>query len=280
MPHPDPLRPITDAEVSTYQRDGAIKLAGLFDLDWIEALRDAVEADKAAPGPMVRYNTPPGATGEFFVDFQLWQRWEGARRFALDGPGGAIAARMMGSDMVSYYHDHLLVKEPGTAEKTPWHHDQPYYPIEGWMIGSIWLPLDPVAKEVCVEYIAGSHRWGRWFAPQFFRSGTPDLKTQDPRFETIPEFDAERGQLDLLSWDMDLGDCIFFHGLVVHGAPGNPSPRERRRAYATRWLGEDTRYAVRSGQTSPPLEGHGLQPGDRMMCKMFPQVWPRPRTNN
>ena len=275
MSHTEPLRPITDAEVAAYERDGAVLLKGLFDLEWIELLRDAVEADKKTPGPMVRYNTPPGGAGEFFVDFQLWQRWEQSRRFAFDGPGGAIAARMMGATTVNYYHDHLLVKEPGTQERTPWHHDQPYYPVEGWMVGSIWLPLDPVAKEVCVEFIPGSHRWDRWFAPQFFKTGNPELQVQDPRFEIIPDFEAERGQHELLSWELEVGDCIFFHGLVVHGASGNPSPQGRRRAYATRWLGEDTRYAARSGQISPPLEGHGLKSGDPMDCEMFPRVWPR-----
>jgi ectoine hydroxylase-related dioxygenase (phytanoyl-CoA dioxygenase family) len=275
MPHPKPLRGISDDEVAAYERDGAVLLRGLFDLEWIELLAEAVEADKAAPGPMVRYNTPPGGSGEFFVDFQLWRRWKQARRFVFDGPGGAIAARMMGAETVNYYHDHLLVKEPGTAEKTPWHHDQPYYPVNGWMIGSIWLPLDPVPRNVCVEYVAGSHRWDRWFAPQFFKSGNPDLQVQEPRFEMIPDFDGQRDQHDLLSWNLDLGDCIFFHALTVHGAPGNPQPQSRRRAYATRWLGEDTRYATRTGQISPPIEGHGLKPGDSMNCEMFPRVWPR-----
>ncbi len=275
MLHGEPLRPITDDEVAAYERDGAVLLRGLFDLEWIELLREAVEADKKTPGRMVRHNTPPGGSGEFFVDFQLWQRWEGAKRFALEGPGGAIAARMMGAKSVNYYPDHLLVKEPGTQERTPWHHDQPYYPVEGWMVGSIWLPLDPVPEEICVDFIPGSHKWNRWFAPQFFKSGNPELQVQDPRFESIPDFEAQRGQYELLSWQLEPGDCIFFHGLVVHGASGNPSPQGRRRAYATRWLGEDARYAARAGQISPPLEGHGLQPGDAMDCEMFPRVWPR-----
>ena len=275
MLHCDPLQPITDEQVAAYNRDGAILLQSVFDMEWIEVLREAVEQDKAQPGPMVRHNTPTGNTGEFFVDFQLWQRWDGAKRFALEGPRGAIAARMMGAETVTYYHDHLLVKEPGTQEKTPWHHDQPYYPIEGWQVGSIWLPLDQVPEAVCVDYIAGSHKWGSWFAPQFFKSGNPDLETQDPRFELIPDFEAQRDDLNLLSWDLEPGDCIFFHGLVVHSASGNPSPQKRRRAYSTRWLGEDTRFGTRMGQTAPPLEGHGLKPGDPMTCAMFPNVWPR-----
>jgi len=270
MPHSKPLRAISDDEVAAYERDGAVLLRGLFDLEWIELLAEAVEADKAAPGPMVRYNTPPGGSGEFFVDFQLWRRWKQARRFVFDGPGGAIAARMMGAETVNYYHDHLLVKEPGTAEKTPWHHDQPYYPVNGRMIGSIWLPLDPVPKDVCVEYIAGSHRWDRWFAPQFFKSGNPDLQIQDPRFEMIPDFDAQRDQHDLLSWDLDLGDCIYFHALTVHGAPGNLSQSTRRRAFAARFTGADATYVRRQGEMSPPFPDVTLEPGQKLDCDTFP----------
>jgi len=270
-----PLREIGDDEVAAYRRDGAICLRGLFHPDWLALLAEAVEADKAEPGPMVRRNTPEGAPGEFFVDFQLWQRWPQARRFVMHSPAAAIAARLLGARTVAFYHDHLLVKEPGTRERTPWHHDQPYYPVNGEMVGSIWLPLDPVPQEACVEYVAGSHRWGRWFAPQYFNRGNTALAVADDRFETIPDIDGERDAHRFLSWSLEPGDCIFFHALTVHGAPGNLSTERRRRAYATRWLGEDARYATRSGQISPPIDGHGLQPGDAMVCEMFPQVWPR-----
>jgi ectoine hydroxylase-related dioxygenase (phytanoyl-CoA dioxygenase family) len=270
-----PGHEIATAEVARFHDDGAVLLRGMFDADWLELLADAVERDKAEPGPMVRYNTPAGASGEFFVDFQLWSRWDGARRFVYDSPAAEIMATMMESERVNFYHDHLLVKEPGTAERTPWHHDQPYYPVNGRQVASIWLPLDPVPKEICVEYIAGSHRWERWFAPQYFNQDNTALKVVEDRFETIPDFDAERGKHQLLSWALEPGDCIVFHALVVHSAPGNPSPAQRRRAYATRWLGDDARYAERSGQTSPPITGHGLEPGDPMDCPIFPQIWPR-----
>ncbi|MBT4906573.1 MAG: phytanoyl-CoA dioxygenase [Rhodospirillaceae bacterium] len=274
MLHSEPLREITEEEVFAFNRDGAIRLAGMFDEEWIALLADAVERDKAEPGPMVRYNTPEGAAGEFFVDFQLWQRWDGARQFVTDSPAPAIAARMLGTETVNFYHDHLIVKEPGTAERTPWHQDQPYYPIDGKMIGSIWLPLDPVSRDVCVEYVAGSHRWDRWFAPRYFDEASTAL-VEDDRFEAVPDIDNQRGTTELLAWDLDIGDCIFFHSLSLHGAPGNVANDRRRRGYATRWLGEDTRFAERPGRISPPIEGHGLAVGDPMDCELFPRVWPR-----
>ncbi len=269
----EPLRPIGAGEVAAYRRAGAVCLRGLFDRDWIEALRTAVEHDIALPGPLVRINTPAGNPGRFFVDFQLWRRWPECHRFAFDSPAPAIAARLMGASRVNYYHDHLLVKEPGTVEATPWHHDQPYYPVDGEQLCSLWLPLDAVPRDICVEFIHESHRWGRWFRPRYFRSAT-DLVVEDPRFEPVPDIDGHRKDYRLLSWDLEPGDCIVFHALALHGAPGNPSAA-RRRAYSTRWLGEDARYAARVGQVSPPIEGHGLKPGDAMDCELFPRVWPR-----
>ena len=70
-----------DADVARYREDGAVCLRGAFDIGWIERLRAAVDADMAAPGPMVRRNTPEGAPGLLFVDFQLWQRHDAARAF-------------------------------------------------------------------------------------------------------------------------------------------------------------------------------------------------------
>ena len=67
----EPLRCIPEEEVRRYREDGAVCLRGLFDHDWIAALARDVDADMAAPGPMVRINTPAGNPGLFFVDFQL-----------------------------------------------------------------------------------------------------------------------------------------------------------------------------------------------------------------
>lgn len=269
--------PAVDAlDIEAYRRDGAVCLRGVVGADWIERLRAAVDADMAAPGPMARENTPPGGGGRFFVDFQLWRRHADVRAFVFESPAAEIAAALMGSPTANWYHDHLLVKEPGTAERTPWHHDQPYYPIDGDQICSLWIPLDPVPRETCVEYVRGSHRWGRWFAPRFFRQGGVDLAVQDPRFEPVPDIDAERDRHEFLAWSLEPGDCIAFHALTLHGAPGNASTTRRRRAWAARFTGADARYAARVGQVSPPILDHGLSPGDAMTCEMFPAVWPRP----
>jgi ectoine hydroxylase-related dioxygenase (phytanoyl-CoA dioxygenase family) len=59
----------------------------------------------------------------------------------------------------------------------------------------------------------------------------------------------------------------------VHGAPANRS-RSTRRAFSSRWLGDDARYAERAGQTSPPFPGLTLKHGEALDAAQFPLVYP------
>ena len=62
----------------------------------------------------------------------------------------------------------MLTKDPGTSKKTPWHHDQSYYPLDGEDIVSLWIPIDRVEEENSVQFVQGSHKWGKWFTPRKF----------------------------------------------------------------------------------------------------------------
>ena len=67
-----------------------------------------------------------------------------------------------------FFHEHTLVKERDTHEVTPWHHDEPYYCVDGASNVSLWVSLDPVPRPAGVEFIVGSHLWGRRFVPRKF----------------------------------------------------------------------------------------------------------------
>ena len=69
-----------------------------------------------------------------------------------------------------FYHEHVLVKEPSARIKTPWHHDQAYYPIDGEDMCSIWMPVDPVSSEATLKFVKGSHKWNQWFYPRKFET--------------------------------------------------------------------------------------------------------------
>ena len=266
-------------DLAAFARDGAVCLRGVFDRRWLEMVAHGVEREMAAPCGIAKDYTPDGRPGRYFGSLVMWRGVPEFEEYVLHSPAAAIAGACMDAEKVLFYHDHLLVKEPGTEDPTPWHHDQPYYPVDGKQIVSIWMPLDPVDRATAVEFVAGSHRWGRWFAPRFFADGARYYDIEGSAFEEIPDIEAERDSHEIVGWAMEPGDALVFHGLTLHGAPGNLSAN-RRRAYATRWLGEDARYAARPGEISPPIEGHGLAPGDPMECETFPVVWRRDQNAN
>ncbi|MCP4327416.1 MAG: phytanoyl-CoA dioxygenase [Alphaproteobacteria bacterium] len=271
---------VSEELISEFETRGAVCLRGVFDSKWVDLVAQGVECELANPGPLAKDYSADDAPGRFFGDLVMWQRVPQFRAFAFDSPAAEIAGRVMRSAKVNFYHDHLLIKEPGTREKTPWHHDQPYYFVNGRQVCSIWMPLDPVDRDTCVRFVSGSHNWGRWFAPRYFVDGEDYYADEEEGIESMPDFDSARDTHDFLFWDLEPGDCIVFHALTIHGAPGNAATHRRRRAYATRWMGDDARFAERPGLVSPQIEGHGLKPGDAMDCAHFPVIWrARPESN-
>lgn len=262
---------VASADVEAFQRDGAVCLRGLF-TPWIELLERGVEANMAAPGGYGTENTKPGEPGRFFDDYCNWQRIPEFERFVLESDAARIAAEVMGSRIAQFFHEHVLVKEPGTEKHTPWHQDIPYYCVEGHQTVSFWMPLDPVPHETSLRIIKGSHRWEKLVHPVKWLSDA-DFYQDDDQFMDLPDIEAEPDRYEILSWALEPGDAVLFSFRAVHGAAGNPTAA-RRRAFSHRWLGDDARFAERRGRTSPPFPGINQQAGERLREDWFPVLWP------
>ena len=263
---------IGSEQIDKFKRDGAIVLREMFSRDWLETLARGVDKNFADPGPDATRYTPAGEPGSFYDDYCNWNRIDEYREFVLQSPAAAIAGSLLGARQVRIYHEHVLVKEPGTQEVTPWHHDLPYYGLEGQQLCSIWLPLDAVPRRACPEFVAGSHAWGKRFVPRLFVSHD-GYRDAGEEFEPVPDVDAQRGELDILAWDLEPGDCIVFHMLTLHGAPNTSTIKTRRRGFSTRWMGDDAVFATRPWKTSPPFPAVALRPGDPIEHPEFPVVW-------
>jgi len=211
-------------EREAFERDGAAVLRGVF-TDWIELLREGVEYNATHPGPSFRNYTPEKTTGRFFGDYCNWQRIEPFRDFVEHSMAASVAQALMGSQRARIFHEHVLVKEAGAAKLTPWHHDEPYYCVSAEQAVSLWIPLDPVPRETCVEFVAGSHKWGKLFRPRKFSGVAYDHKSD--RLEELPDIDANRDDYRILGWDLEPGDAIAFNFHTVHGAPGNLASSNR-----------------------------------------------------
>ena len=205
----------------------------------------------------------------------MWRRDPEFRAAALESPAPAIAAQLMGSASADFFYDQLFVKEPGTAHPTPWHQDQPYWPVKGWQITSVWIALDPIDRSNgAVEFIAGSHRWGVNYRPTPFRKGH-EIKFTDSDLVQIPDIDADRSQVR--------------HQMVEDGArrlPGVPRHDRPRRARATTRqahagagcrcaIPATTRATIRGPAHSSFRYKPDLAAGAPMTCDLFPRVWPK-----
>ena len=163
-----------------------------------------------------------------------------------------IAADLIGGGPVRLYHDHVLVKEPGTRQRTPWHQDIPYYNVAGRLNVSMWIPVDPVPRESTLEFVKGSHL-GPWYMPRTFLDGQAKWFPEGSLAE-LPDVDAEPERFPVIGWELEPGDAVCFHMLTLHAA-GGVSGTHRRRVLSLRFLGDDMVHAVRAWTTSPPFPG-------------------------
>ena len=181
----------------------------------------------------------------------------------------------MGATTVRLFHDHVLVKEPGTRQRTPWHQDLPYYNVAGDQNVSLWLPVDPVPRESTLELVAGSHR-GPWYMPRTFLDGEAKW-FPDGALAELPDIEGDPERYPILAWALEPGDAVFFHMLMLHGAGGALEAGPRRRVLSVRFLGDDMVHAPRPWTTSPPFPGleDELPDGAALDHPLFPVLWER-----
>ncbi|SON53745.1 Phytanoyl-CoA dioxygenase (PhyH) [Hartmannibacter diazotrophicus] len=260
----------SDDDIAAFQRDGAIVLRGVFS-DWIAPLAAGMETLMAHPSPRERSYKPKDGGAPFFQDLCNWQDIPEFRDFVLGSPAGAIAAHLMGSKKGRFFHDHVLVKEPGNSMVTPWHQDMPYYCVGGAQSVSFWVPLDPVSRETTLECVAGTHVSGLDHRPERF-DGTA-LYENDTR-APVPDVDGNRDAYTILGWALEPGDAVAFNFRTLHGAPANTSTR-RRRVFSARWVGDDAVFIDRGGKGSPPFSHLTLKTGEPLEGPDFPVVYER-----
>jgi ectoine hydroxylase-related dioxygenase (phytanoyl-CoA dioxygenase family) len=269
-----PACSLTIDQIETFRRDGIVCLRGVFDPAWVEDIRALVEADMADPSGMVKNINAEGATGFFFGDTFVCHHHQGFKRAVLESPAAQTMAGLFGADKVNLLFDQILVKEPNTSTPTLWHQDITYWPVAGSQVATLWLALDSVTRDTgAVEYLRGSHLWNqRYLAVSF----DPN-QTYEEELPEVPDIESEREKYDIVSFDLEPGDCTIHDARLLHGAPPNASKDQRRRAYLQRWVGDDVTYNPRPN-LQRMLRDPGIAPGGPLDCDLFPVAWQRERT--
>ncbi len=257
-----------------WERDGAVCVRGALSSEHVALATEAIETNLANLSPYAQ-RASSADDAAFVEDFRNWDRIPAMERFIRESPAAAIAGELTGSNRIRLYHDHVLVKEPGTKQATPWHQDQPYYNVAGTQNASMWFPVDPVDRSSTLEFIAGSHK-GPWFMPRTFLDEQAKWFPEGSLAE-LPDFACDPERYRVIGWELEPGDAVFFNMVVVHGSAGVTGPN-RRRVLSVRFLGDDMVFAPRRWVTSPPFPGleDELPEGAELDHPLFPVLWTRP----
>ena len=113
----DDVMVITEVEVEAFQRDGATVLRQLLSQEWIERLAAGVEYNRARPSEWSHWYTNPDESVGFWSDYVTWQNVPEYRQVVFESGLGRVAAQLMRSTTTRFFHEHVLVKEPGAAER-------------------------------------------------------------------------------------------------------------------------------------------------------------------
>ena len=238
---------LTDQDIVNYQTQGAVVVRQLFSPAEIALLEQGIAENMAAPSSLAIVASLPEDPGYFIEDFCNWQRITAYKRFIFETGAAEVAGHLMQSNEVRLYHDHLLVKEPKTQAKTPWHQDQPYYNIDGFQNISMWLPVDPVAKESSLRLVAGSHREG-WLMPRSFMNNEAKWFPEGT-LKDLPDIDNNPDKYEILSWALEPGDAVFFHMLMLHAQAVLESATAAASSPSASWA-----------KTQPTRHGNGAPP--------------------
>jgi ectoine hydroxylase-related dioxygenase (phytanoyl-CoA dioxygenase family) len=260
------------ALIDAFQRDGAVRVRGAFTPDEVALVERGIERNLVDPSDRALVASRDDDAGRFVEDFCNWRRIPEYEQFIRESAAAGIAGELMRSDRVRLFHDHMLVKEAGTRQPTPWHQDQPYYNIDGTQTCSLWMPVDPVSRSATLEFVAGSHR-GPWLMPRTFMDNQAKWFPEGTLAD-LPDIERDRDAFPIIGWELEPGDGVFFHMLTLHAA-GGVEPGRRRRAFSVRFLGDDVVHAPREWRTSPEFPGlvEELPAGAPMEHPLFPVVW-------
>ena len=278
-------RTVTEDEIEMFWRDGVVCLRQILPVELLDAMvapveqilhsastadltemADALEAGGATRLADASIAESGVARGRFLAGTDHWVEHETFRAFAVESPLPVIVAQLLRSQHVFLYEDSVLVKEPGTQERTGFHQDMAYFHLDGDRVCTTWVPLDAVdASTGAVRFVVGSHLDDTEYRPNMFVS---DMQIPGTSGADVPDYDTVSGA-KVISFDTEPGDLTVHHARTIHGAGANTSAERRRRAISVRYAGDEVVFRARAG--APGKAHHiGVVDGSALAPPAFP----------
>ena len=266
---------ISDEQIETFRRDGAVLIKGLLSPEWLATMSEVCDQARAnAADNTGYYGDDKNEIGETLTADDNFLVIPEMLRFLRESPAARVAAEAIGSKYAQLYEDLLIYKAAGTAAPTPWHQDEPQWPVSGFKMASTWFSLEATTPETgALQFLAGSHK-GPLYVPYLPDWQMENLKIDRHLFaaEPMPEVDPVRDADRIRSFSTEPGDVILFHPRTIHAAFGNHSARPRR-TFTIRFLGDDIRWQPKACVYHAWLRDIDLPAGGLLEHERFPMLW-------
>tara|TARA_B100001063_G_C16708996_1_gene526934 strand:+ start:62 stop:874 length:813 start_codon:yes stop_codon:yes gene_type:complete len=259
-----------------YKKNGAVLVKNFLNTENLELVKSAISFCEEKPSPfsskISNKKNKNKKDSTFFHDYWTYKRNNFLQKLLKDKNIIEKIKEISGNKNVRFFHDHILVKQPA-APSTPWHHDRPYYFIDGPNNFSIWITTSEVSEENSLAFCSGSHKSKKVYVPINFDdvselSNDTSLATLD---SDALKKESENG---ILIFNMSPGDAIFFHNKTLHRSLPT-SLKHTRSALSLRMVGDDaflTKICCTNPQ--PPFHkfGMNLEEGGKIDDEWFPNL--------
>ena len=237
------------AAAQTLEDDGVVFLNGALGSQELDLIAKEFAYSVAHPTPKA-VNFYPSENATFFED-------TGQRMLPMVRETGidAVVAALFGEPDLWYMGEQLFLKENGFSRRTPWHQDTSYLRMMGSQLVACWVSLDPLPREHCLEFVRGSHKGTLYNGSAFAAHDDTAPLYKDSKLPRLPDIQKQRGDFDILAWDVNPGDLIVFHLGMLHGGAGTV-PGMRRRTVSLRFMGPNVVFDGR------PRDNIGAQEGN------------------
>ena len=127
-------------------------------------------------------------------------------------------------------------------------------------MAALWIPLDPIPRDCCLEVIRGSHQGVTYNGSRFELDDDTAPLYVGSDLPRLPDIESERDDWDIVGEALAPGDLIAFHMGCLHGG-GATRPGMRRRSLVLRFIGDDVMDLSLCGvaflwESSPASEPH------------------------
>jgi ectoine hydroxylase-related dioxygenase (phytanoyl-CoA dioxygenase family) len=250
------------------QIDGVALLPNLIQNNSLWYVKDAIQFSRDYPSPFGR--EIKNGESIFFHDFWTYRRNKSVGKILGLNEFNDALSKIIDINGLRFFHDHILFKSPG-ADATPWHHDRPYYLVDGPDNFSIWITPDSVNEDHSLAFICGSHLLPNEYTPVSFENSKV-MGSYDSLLELRDSDISILSRRGIKVFRMSPGDAVIFNNKTLHRSLASSSSAVRT-ALSLRFVTKNSWLTKKFVNAAPPFHKMGMiyEEGDNCSDKWFPR---------